>query len=76
MCGSNDFKFCSDAAAGSSGDWATSQGIPWSFALELSPAADDENSYGFVLPARFIIPAASEAWAGIMTVADMIKRTN
>ncbi len=68
------YLFFSDAASGSSMDWATGvAGIDWSFTLELRPGSTDpdpDQSYGFVLPAKYIIPTASEAWAGIKTVCE------
>lgn len=47
-------------------------GIKWTYTLELRPGPtdpDNDNSYGFLLPASYIIPTAQEAWAGIIDVA-------
>lgn len=55
-------------AAGGSDDWAKSIGIKYSYTIELR----DTGRYGFVLPARFIVPTAKEARAFVVTVSRAV----
>jgi len=58
-------------ASGGTIDWTNAvAGIDYSFAMELRP--DGNSANGFVLPASQIIAGASEAWAGIMVVVNMV----
>ena len=50
-------------------DWALGEaGIPYSYGMELR----DTGNYGFLLPAREIIPTAEETWAFHKTAAEII----
>lgn len=66
------------AASGSSMDYANAVShIDLAFTLELRPGPTDpdkDQSYGFALPPQYIIPTASEAWAGIKTVAEYLAQ--
>ncbi|NP_001036933.1 carboxypeptidase B-like isoform X2 [Bombyx mandarina] len=55
-------------AAGGSDDWAKSQGIKYSYTIELS----DTGRYGFVLPTSFIVPVAKENLAGLRVLASQV----
>jgi hypothetical protein len=51
---------------GGSDDWAKgAAGIKYSYTIELR----DRGAYGFILPARYIIPTAREALAAVKTLA-------
>lgn len=53
-------------------DWAKGVvGIPYVYLLELR----DRGEYGFMLPARDILPSAEETWQGIVAAADTIVTT-
>lgn len=56
-------------ASGVAPDWSfqTLGALAWTFELR------DTGTYGFTLPADQIIPAATEAWAGIVTLAQHIQ---
>ncbi|XP_043821165.1 carboxypeptidase A1-like [Dromiciops gliroides] len=53
-------------ASGGTIDWTYNQGIKYSFTFELR----DTGSYGFLLPAKQIIPTAQETWLGLITIMD------
>ncbi|KAM3917377.1 carboxypeptidase O-like [Leptodactylus fuscus] len=55
--------------SGSSRDWATDQGIPFSYTFELR----DNGTYGFVLPENQIQPTCEEATAGILSIVDYLN---
>lgn len=48
----------SDQASGTSIDYMQHQGVPYIYGVELRPAEDDQT-YGFTIPARFIKPTGS-----------------
>ncbi|XP_063999002.1 carboxypeptidase A2-like [Pogoniulus pusillus] len=56
-------------ASGGSIDWSYDFGIKYSFALELR----DTGRYGFLLPAKQIIPTASETWLGLKTIMEHVR---
>lgn len=62
-------------AAGGSDDWAKSIGVKYSYTIELR----DKGRYGFVLPARYIQPAAREVcefiWPVARAVFNLKKKT-
>ncbi|XP_020857992.1 carboxypeptidase A1-like [Phascolarctos cinereus] len=53
-------------ASGSSIDWTYNSGIKYSYTFELR----DTGYYGFLLPAKQIIPTAQETWLGLITIMD------
>ncbi|KAG6445081.1 hypothetical protein O3G_MSEX003712 [Manduca sexta] len=57
-------------AAGGSDDWAKSQGIKYTFTIELN----DTGRYGFVLPTTHIEPVARENLAGLRVLANQLKK--
>ena len=67
----SDFiSFCpSDPASGGSIDWAYDFGIKYSFAFELR----DTGFYGFLLPAKQILPTAEETWLGLKTIMEHVR---
>ncbi|NXS62672.1 CBPA2 Carboxypeptidase, partial [Brachypteracias leptosomus] len=56
-------------ASGGSIDWSYDQGIKYSFAFELR----DTGRYGFLLPAKQIIPTAEETWKGLVTIMEHVR---
>ncbi|NXI58951.1 CBPA2 Carboxypeptidase, partial [Chloroceryle aenea] len=56
-------------ASGGSIDWSYDYGIKYSFAFELR----DTGRYGFLLPAKQIIPAAEETWLGLKTIMEHVR---
>ncbi|XP_071576058.1 carboxypeptidase B isoform X2 [Temnothorax nylanderi] len=59
-------------AAGGSDDWAKALlKIKYAFTIELR----DTGRYGFILPARYIIPTAKEALAAIQTITEVVKKS-
>lgn len=59
------------AAAGGSDDWAKALlKIKYTYTIELR----DTGRYGFILPARFIIPTAKEALAVVEVVTEASKK--
>ncbi|XP_012230102.1 carboxypeptidase B isoform X2 [Linepithema humile] len=59
------------AAAGGSDDWAKALlKIKYTYTFELR----DTGRYGFILPARFIIPTAKEALAAVEVVTEACKK--
>lgn len=68
---SSDFiSICpSDQASGGSIDWAYDFGIKYSFAFELR----DTGFYGFLLPAKQILPTAEETWLGLKTIMEHVR---
>ncbi|XP_012262766.2 carboxypeptidase A2-like [Athalia rosae] len=55
--------------SGGSDDWAKGiAGIKYAYTLELR----DRGIYGFLLPARQIVPTARETWAGIRTITRLV----
>ncbi|XP_035732272.1 carboxypeptidase B-like [Vespa mandarinia] len=58
------------AAAGGSDDWAKAiLKIKYSYTIELR----DTGLYGFVLPARYIVPTAKEALAAVQVITEACK---
>ncbi|CAG4956847.1 unnamed protein product [Parnassius apollo] len=57
-------------AAGGSDDWAKSQGIKYSYTIELS----DTGRYGFILPTSFIEPVARESLNGLRVLASQLAK--
>ncbi|KAM8982571.1 carboxypeptidase A1 [Sarcophilus harrisii] len=53
-------------ASGSTIDWTYDSGIRYSYTFELR----DTGRYGFLLPAKEIIPTAQETWLALMTIMD------
>ncbi len=62
---SNAF-FITDAAAGSTLDYAYHKGVKYPFVFELR----DEGAYGFLLPKEQIKPAAEETVDAINVIAN------
>ncbi|KAK1335141.1 hypothetical protein QTO34_004721 [Cnephaeus nilssonii] len=56
-------------ASGGSIDWAYDSGIKYSFAFELR----DTGRYGFLLPAKQILPTAEETWLGLKTIMEHVR---
>ncbi|KOB52182.1 hypothetical protein OBRU01_26274, partial [Operophtera brumata] len=56
-------------AAGGSDDWAKSEGIKYTYTIELS----DTGRYGFVLPTTFIESVARESMAGLRVLAQAVN---
>ncbi|XP_011880856.1 PREDICTED: carboxypeptidase B-like [Vollenhovia emeryi] len=57
-------------AAGGSDDWAKALlKIKYAFTIELR----DTGRYGFILPARYIVPTAKEALAAIQVITKVIE---
>nr|XP_025721334.1 carboxypeptidase A2 isoform X2 [Callorhinus ursinus]XP_025721432.1 carboxypeptidase A2 isoform X2 [Callorhinus ursinus] len=56
-------------ASGGSIDWSYDHGIKYSFAFELR----DTGRYGFLLPARQILPTAEETWLGLKTIMEHVR---
>ena len=61
----------SDPAAGSTVDYAYSNGVTYSYAFELR----DTGKYGFLLPPNQIYPAANETTAAIAAIATEVVRS-
>nr|UPI76683.1 M14 metal carboxypeptidase 6 [Antheraea yamamai] len=57
-------------ASGGSDDWAKSQGIKYTFTIELS----DTGRYGFILPTSYIDRVARENLAGLRVLASQINK--
>ncbi|MEQ2273328.1 Multifunctional pyrimidine synthesis protein CAD, partial [Xenotaenia resolanae] len=53
-------------ASGNTVDWTYEQGIKYSYTFELR----DTGAYGFLLPAKQIIPTAEETWLALMVIMD------
>ncbi|XP_074127243.1 carboxypeptidase A1-like [Sminthopsis crassicaudata] len=53
-------------ASGNTIDWTYNEGIRYSYTFELR----DTGRYGFLLPAKQIIPTAQETWLALMTIMD------
>ncbi|KAM8892256.1 carboxypeptidase A5 isoform 2-T3 [Spinachia spinachia] len=53
-------------ASGGTVDWTYNQGIKYSFTFELR----DTGRYGFILPAKQIIPTAQETWLALMAIME------
>ncbi|KFV98291.1 Carboxypeptidase A1, partial [Eurypyga helias] len=51
-------------ASGGTIDWTYNQGIKYSFTFELR----DTGRYGFLLPAKEIVPTAQETWLGLKVI--------
>ncbi|BES87638.1 unnamed protein product [Nesidiocoris tenuis] len=59
-------------ASGGSDDWAKGiAGIKYAYTIELR----DQGTYGFTLPAHYIIPTAQEAMAAVKTVARAVQES-
>ncbi|XP_055974267.1 carboxypeptidase A2 [Sorex fumeus] len=56
-------------ASGGSIDWAYDYGIKYSFAFELR----DTGRYGFLLPAKQILPTAQETWLGLQSIMEYVR---
>lgn len=61
--------FIQDPASGGSIDWTYDIGIKYSFAFELR----DTGLYGFVLPAKQIIPTAEETWLALKNIMEYVR---
>ncbi|XP_069839587.1 carboxypeptidase O-like [Dendropsophus ebraccatus] len=55
--------------SGSSRDWATDLGIPFSYTFELR----DNGTYGFVLPEDQIQPTCEEATAAVLSIVNYLN---
>ncbi|NXM74967.1 CBPA1 Carboxypeptidase, partial [Serilophus lunatus] len=53
-------------ASGSTVDWTYNQGIKYSFTFELR----DTGRYGFLLPAKQILPTAQETWLALKVIME------
>ncbi|CAJ1056102.1 carboxypeptidase A1-like isoform X1 [Xyrichtys novacula] len=53
-------------ASGSTVDWTYDQGIKYSYTFELR----DTGRYGFLLPAKQIVPTATETWLALMAIMN------
>ncbi|NXB14350.1 CBPA1 Carboxypeptidase, partial [Rhagologus leucostigma] len=53
-------------ASGSTTDWTYNQGIKYSFTFELR----DTGFYGFLLPAKQIVPTAKETWLALKVIME------
>ncbi|XP_064512939.1 carboxypeptidase A1-like [Pseudopipra pipra] len=53
-------------ASGSTVDWTYNQGIKYSFTFELR----DTGRYGFLLPAKQIVPTAEETWLALKVIME------
>lgn len=62
----NFFVLIPDQASGSTVDWTYEHGIKYSYTFELR----DTGTYGFLLPAKQIIPTAEETWLALMALMD------
>ncbi|XP_004086281.1 carboxypeptidase A1 [Oryzias latipes] len=51
-------------ASGNTVDWTYEQGIKYSYTFELR----DTGFYGFLLPAKQIVPTAEETWLALMAI--------
>lgn len=60
--------YISDQASGGSIDWTYNIGIKYSFAFELR----DTGFYGFLLPAKQILPTAEETWLGLKYIMEYV----
>ncbi|XP_062856153.1 carboxypeptidase A1-like [Trichomycterus rosablanca] len=56
-------------ASGGTIDWTYDQGIKYSYTFELR----DTGLYGFLLPAKQIIPTAEETWLALMAIMEHTK---
>ncbi|XP_006158909.1 carboxypeptidase A4 [Tupaia chinensis] len=56
-------------ASGSSVDWAYDNGIKYAFTFELR----DTGHFGFLLPAKQIIPTAEETWLGLKVIMEHVR---
>ncbi|XP_049631019.1 carboxypeptidase A2 isoform X2 [Suncus etruscus] len=56
-------------ASGGSIDWAYDYGIRYSFAFELR----DTGRYGFLLPAKLILPTAQETYLGLQSIMEYVR---
>ncbi|KAG9272133.1 carboxypeptidase A1-like [Astyanax mexicanus] len=59
-------------ASGGTIDWTYDQGIKYSYTFELR----DTGLYGFLLPARQIIPTAEETWLALMAIMEHTKNNS
>ncbi|XP_055048228.2 carboxypeptidase A2 [Misgurnus anguillicaudatus] len=59
-------------ASGGSIDWTYDIGIKYSFAFELR----DTGLYGFLLPAKQIIPTAEETWLGLKYIMEYVSNNS
>lgn len=65
-------KICIFYFPGGSDDWAKGiAGIKYAYTIELR----DQGTYGFTLPAHYIIPTAQEAMAAVKTVARAVQES-
>ncbi|XP_048112781.1 carboxypeptidase A1-like [Alosa alosa] len=56
-------------ASGGTIDWTYNQGIKYSYTFELR----DTGRYGFILPAKQIIPTAQETWLALIAIMEHTK---
>ncbi|XP_072519067.1 carboxypeptidase A1-like [Salminus brasiliensis] len=59
-------------ASGGTIDWTYDQGIKYSYTFELR----DTGFYGFLLPAKQIIPTAQETWLALMAIMEHTKNNS
>lgn len=55
-------------ASGGSLDWTYENGVKFSYAVELR----DQGRYGFLLPAKYIIPSSEEAFDAMLALNEFI----
>uniref|UniRef100_A0A914URK5 Peptidase M14 carboxypeptidase A domain-containing protein n=1 Tax=Plectus sambesii TaxID=2011161 RepID=A0A914URK5_9BILA len=58
-------------ASGTSIDYMQDRGVPYIYGVELRPEEDDQI-YGFTIPARFIKPTGEEMLASFLALAEYI----
>jgi len=58
-------------ASGTSIDYMQNQGVPYIYGVELRPEEDDQV-YGFTIPARYIRPTGEEMLASFLAVAEYV----
>ncbi|XP_010209771.1 PREDICTED: carboxypeptidase A1-like [Tinamus guttatus] len=55
-------------SAGTTVDWAYDNGVKYSYTFELR----DTGYYGFLLPARLIVPTAQETWPALLDIMEHV----
>lgn len=56
-------------ASGCSDDWAKSKGVKYVYTIELR----QNDTYGFTLPSRFILPTGKDLMGLVTTIANTIS---